>query len=92
MTALKNLLYHFLKMYGGYLPSSNARWCTKKLKLEPFEKYVGDDPVISYVGIRGMKIGRDIFQLRKTYNRYFLLGKIFGVKDVVTKLLSNSKY
>ena len=44
---------HFLKMYGGFLPSSNSRWCTKKLKLEPFEKFVGDDPVISYVGIRG---------------------------------------
>ena len=26
---------HFLKMYGGFLPSSNARWCTKKLKLDP---------------------------------------------------------
>ena len=44
---------HFLKIYGGYLPSSTARWCTKKLKLEPFEKWVGNDPVISYVGIRG---------------------------------------
>ena len=44
---------HFLKMYGGYLPSSNARWCTKKLKLDPFEEFVKDDLVISYVGIRG---------------------------------------
>jgi len=44
---------HFLKVYGGYLPSSQARWCTKKLKLEPFEKYIGNDLVISYVAIRG---------------------------------------
>ena len=44
---------HFLKMHGGYLPSATARWCTKKLKLDPFEKYVGNDPVVSYVGIRG---------------------------------------
>src|SRR5687768_5523657 len=43
---------HYLQLYGGYLPSSNARWCTKKLKLEPFENFVGDDPIISYVGIR----------------------------------------
>ena len=28
------------------------RWCTRQLKLKPFEQYVGDDPVISYVGIR----------------------------------------
>ncbi len=44
---------HFVKAYGGYLPSSSARWCTKKLKLEPFERFVGNDPVVSYVGIRG---------------------------------------
>lgn len=25
---------HFIKMYNGYLPSSNSRWCTKKLKLD----------------------------------------------------------
>ncbi len=43
---------HWLKIYGGYLPSSRMRWCTRQLKLKPFEKYVGDDPVISYVGIR----------------------------------------
>ena len=28
------------------------RWCTRKLKIEPFEDYVGDDPVHLYVGIR----------------------------------------
>lgn len=43
---------HWLEVYGGYLPSPSMRWCTKKLKIEPFEKYVGDDPVRLYVGIR----------------------------------------
>lgn len=43
---------HFLKIYGGYLPSPQMRWCTRQLKIEPFEKYVGDDPVSLYVGIR----------------------------------------
>ncbi len=43
---------HWLQMYGGYLPSSRMRWCTRQLKLKPFENYVGDDPVVSYVGIR----------------------------------------
>ena len=43
---------HVLDLYGNYLPSPQARWCTKKLKLEPFEKYIGDDDVINYVGIR----------------------------------------
>jgi len=43
---------HWLDVFGGYLPSPNMRWCTKLLKLKPFEAYVGDAPVISYVGIR----------------------------------------
>jgi 3'-phosphoadenosine 5'-phosphosulfate sulfotransferase (PAPS reductase)/FAD synthetase len=43
---------HWLQVYGNYLPSPNMRWCTRMLKLIPFEKYVGDDLVYSYVGIR----------------------------------------
>ncbi len=43
---------HWLSMYRGYLPSPSVRWCTKQLKIKPFEAYVGDDPVVLYVGIR----------------------------------------
>lgn len=43
---------HWLETFGGYLPSPQVRWCTKYLKLFPFEEFVGDDPVISYVGLR----------------------------------------
>lgn len=43
---------HWLQIYGGLLPSSQTRWCTRKLKLEPFEAYVGSDLVTSYVAIR----------------------------------------
>lgn len=44
---------HWLGMYGGLLPSARVRWCTRKLKIEPFEAYVGNDTIWSYVGIRG---------------------------------------
>ncbi|MEX2381624.1 MAG: phosphoadenosine phosphosulfate reductase family protein [Opitutales bacterium] len=44
---------HWLGIYGDYLPSSRMRWCTKMLKIKPFEQYVGDDQVVLYVGIRG---------------------------------------
>ncbi|MFA5668670.1 MAG: phosphoadenosine phosphosulfate reductase family protein [Balneolaceae bacterium] len=44
---------YLLKDYGGFLPSTYSRWCTKDLKLKPFENYIGDDPTVSYVGIRG---------------------------------------
>jgi 3'-phosphoadenosine 5'-phosphosulfate sulfotransferase (PAPS reductase)/FAD synthetase len=43
---------HWLEVFGGYLPSPQMRWCTRMLKLKPFEEYVGEDPVISYIGIR----------------------------------------
>ena len=43
---------HWLTVYGGVLPSAQTRWCTRKLKIEPFEQYVGDDVIWSYIGIR----------------------------------------
>ena len=43
---------HHLFMMGNMLPSPQQRWCTVKMKLEPFEKFVGNDDVNSYIGIR----------------------------------------
>lgn len=43
---------HWLTMFRDYLPSPQMRWCTRQLKIEPFERYVGDDPVYLYIGIR----------------------------------------
>lgn len=44
---------HFLKASGNFLPSPQQRWCTQKMKLAEMERFVGDTPTISYVGIRG---------------------------------------
>jgi len=81
---------HFLKMYGGYLPSSNARWCTKKLKLEPFEKYVGDDPVVSYVGIRGDEEREGYISTKKNIQSIFPFRRNIWSQDVILKLLLNT--
>lgn len=43
---------HWLDVYGGMIPSNHRRWCTKMLKLKPFEEFVGEDPVMNYVGLR----------------------------------------
>jgi hypothetical protein len=43
---------HWLVIFNNYLPSPQMRWCTRHLKLTPFEKYVGNDKVVSYIGIR----------------------------------------
>ncbi len=43
---------YFLDMYNGVLPDPQTRWCTRMLKLKPYEMFIGNDPVVSYVGIR----------------------------------------
>lgn len=43
---------YYVDLYNGVLPDARTRWCTRMLKLKPYEDYIGDDPVISYVGIR----------------------------------------
>lgn len=43
---------HWLEVFGGFLPSARMRWCTKLLKLRPFEYYCSDDKVYSYIAIR----------------------------------------
>ena len=43
---------HQLKMQNGFLPSPNTRWCTREMKIRPFEEWVGEDRVITYVAIR----------------------------------------
>jgi hypothetical protein len=43
---------YWLKYYKGVLPSPQFRWCTRDLKLKPFEAYIGNDLAYSYVAIR----------------------------------------
>ena len=81
---------HFLKMYGGFLPSSNSRWCTKKLKLEPFEKYVGNDLVVSYVGIRGDEDREGYISKRTNIQSIFPFRKNIFSEDVIAKFINNS--
>jgi hypothetical protein len=50
---LESVFDYYIKQYDGYLPSTSSRWCTKKMKIDPFEKWIDGKPTISYVGIRG---------------------------------------
>lgn len=81
---------HFIKMYNGYLPSSISRWCTKKLKLEPFEKFVGDDPVVSYVGIRGDEDREGYISRKSNIQSIFPFRKNIFSEDVTVKFLANT--
>ena len=79
----------FYNLYGGYLPSSHARWCTKNLKLTPFEKFVGNDPVVSYVAIRGDEERDGYISKKPNIQSIFPFRKNIWSEDVITKLLSN---
>ena len=47
----KNFDY-LLKQHSDYLPSPRARWCTMEMKIKSFERYIGNDSIESYIGIR----------------------------------------
>lgn len=85
----KNPFDHFLAMYGGYLPSATARWCTGKMKLEPFENEIGETPTISYVGIRGDENREGYISKRENIQSIFPFRKNIWSEDVIKKFLSN---
>ena len=43
---------HHLARFKNFLPAPHARWCTRVMKIEPLEAFVGHDPCVSYIGIR----------------------------------------
>ncbi|MFK7798611.1 MAG: phosphoadenosine phosphosulfate reductase family protein [Aureispira sp.] len=83
---------HFLRVYGGYLPSSMSRWCTKKMKLDPFEKYMASDsPVISYVGIRGDEDREGYISKKPNIQSIFPFRKNIWSEDVIRKAFANNQ-
>ena len=53
----------WLKQYNNFLPSPQTRWCTRQLKIKPFQEWIKRDladghTVHSYVAIRADEAGR----------------------------------
>ena len=81
--------HHFLKAAGGFLPSPQARWCTQKMKLQEFERYVGEDVAISYVGIRGDEDRDGYISSKPNIQAIFPFRKNIWSLDVINKVLGN---
>lgn len=81
---------HFLKISGGYLPSPQARWCTQKMKLAEFEKFVGDAPAISYVGIRGDEDREGYVSTKPNIQAIFPFRKNIWSIDVIHNVMHNN--
>ena len=61
----------WLKQYNNFLPSAQTRWCTRQLKLRPFEQWIrplldGGDRVYSYVAIRADEEYREGYASKHT--------------------------
>jgi len=81
---------HFLKFKGQFLPSGFNRWCTKDLKLDPFERWVGNDLVVSYVGIRGDEDREGFISSKPNIQSIFPFRKNMWSEDVISKILKNA--
>jgi len=90
MQAGKNPFDFYYNAYRGYLPSSQARWCTKKMKINPFEEFVGNDPVVSYVGIRGDENREGYISRKSNIQTIFPFRKNIWSEDVINKVLDNA--
>jgi len=81
---------HYLDMFRGYLPSPSMRWCTRKLKIEPFERYVDDDEAFLYVGIRADEEREGYISTKPNLVPVFPFKEDGVVKADVVRLLENS--
>lgn len=81
---------HYLKKHNNMLPSPQQRWCTQMMKIKPFEAFVGDDPVISYVGIRADENREGYISRKPTIKALFPFMGDGIVREDVFRILEES--
>ena len=81
---------HWLTVYGGYLPSPGMRWCTRKLKIEPFEDYIKDDPVFLYIAIRADENREGYISTKPNITPVFPFKEAGVTKSDVFRILEDS--
>ena len=81
---------HWLKVHNDMLPSARARWCTRTMKIKPFEEFVGDDPAISYIGIRADENREGYISTKKTIEAVFPFIDDGYVKADIFRLLEDT--
>lgn len=81
---------HWLKIHNNYLPSPRQRWCTRKLKIQPFEKFVGDDPVVTYIGIRADENREGYVSRKETIQAVFPFIEDGLIRENIFQILEDS--
>lgn len=86
----------WLKQYNNFLPSPQTRWCTRQLKLRPFEQWLKPmleegKKVYSYVAIRGDEEYREGYSSKHENLKIVLPFKDDGIdKPGVHEILESS--
>ncbi len=81
---------HWMMMNDTLLPSPQIRWCTKYMKIKPFERFVGDDPVISYVGIRADEFREAYISQKSSIKAVFPFIEDGLVRDDIFQILEDT--
>ena len=86
----------WLKEYNNFLPSAQTRWCTRQLKLAPFEEWTRPmlakgERVFSYVAIRSDEDYREGYSSKNENLKIVLPFRIDGIdKAGVMEILESS--
>jgi len=87
---------YWLKQYNNFLPSPQTRWCTRQLKLKPFEDWLKPyldrgTKVHSYVAIRSDEPYREGYSAKQQNLEVHLPFREFGIdKPGVVELLDSA--
>jgi 3'-phosphoadenosine 5'-phosphosulfate sulfotransferase (PAPS reductase)/FAD synthetase len=81
---------HWLAIFGGALPSPQMRWCTKNLKIKPFEAWVGEDEAITYIGIRADEDREGYISRKPNVTARFPFKEAGLVKDDILRILEEA--
>lgn len=81
---------YWLTMHNEYLPSAQQRWCTRMMKIKPFEEFVGDDLVVSYIGIRADENREGYISKKDTIKAVFPFIEDGLVRDDIFQILEDS--
>jgi 3'-phosphoadenosine 5'-phosphosulfate sulfotransferase (PAPS reductase)/FAD synthetase len=81
---------HWLKIHGNFLPSARQRWCTREMKIKPFERFVGEDEVVSYIGIRADEDREGYISHRPNIKAVFPFKESGLVREDIFRILEKS--
>jgi hypothetical protein len=81
---------HWLSVFGGALPSPQMRWCTKNLKIKPFEAWIGNASTVTYIGIRADEDREGYISRKPTVTAMFPFKEDGLVKDDILRILDEA--